>query len=147
MMRKALLLPLVTALLISCADSSSEEKQHEAAAKDSTDLGTYNGIPISEKEPDNYTGEYIELYKNGLPKMRGQKVNGVRQGKWQSWHPNGAKASEVSYVDGKENGKYIVYHDNGQIRHTGRYSMGEKVDKWKFYSEEGELVLDTIFNP
>ena len=138
------IIPIVVLILTfySCENEPIPEKEESIKKKQEL----YNGVPISEKEPDNYTGEYLELYNNSLPKMRGQKVDGIRQGKWKSWHFTGAIASEGTYIDGKEDGIYTVYFDNGQIRHKGRYEMGKQTGNWKFYSEEGELLLDSIFN-
>lgn len=108
---------------------------------------TYNGIPISKEEPEGYTGEVEVLYKNGLPKMKGFKRNGMREGRWQSWHPTGSPASECDYKEGKEHGEYIVFHEStGEIMITGQYEEGTKIGNWKFYNEEGKLVLDTLMS-
>lgn len=132
--------------LFSCNNNSDTETNSDNT-ETIEEVELYNGIPISKEEPDNYTGEYLELYKNDLPKMRGHKVDGIRQGKWQSWHFTGAIASEANYIDGKEDGLYTVYHDNGKIRHQGFYEMGIKKGSWKFFTEEGDLAIDTVFNP
>ena len=143
-MKLNILILLTIFTLFSCENDSNADLDIPEEELKEEDL--YNGVPISEKEPDNYTGEYLELYNNSLPKMRGQKVDGIRQGKWKAWHFTGAIASEGTYIDGKEDGIYTVYFDNGQIRHKGRYEMGKQTGNWKFYSEEGELLLDSIFN-
>ena len=140
------LLPFIFAIIIaltSCNNESSETLE-STSEEETKQTEMYNGIPITEKEPDNYTGEYLELYKNDLPKIRGHKVEGVRQGKWEGWHFTGAKASEGTYIDGKEDGVYTVYYDNGKIRYKGRYEMGTKTGSWKSYSEEGKLTLDSV---
>jgi antitoxin component YwqK of YwqJK toxin-antitoxin module len=132
---------LCIATLVSCNNSEPAELTTSAEKE----VETYNGIPISEKEPENYTGEYQEIYKNGLPKMKGLKISGKREGRWQSWHPTGAPASECDYKNGIEHGDYIVFHEEGGIMITGQYLEGKKVGQWKFYNEEGEIVLDTLF--
>ena len=143
MMHKLYILLFCFALL-SCNDEVQPIPEEESNTEEQE---LYNGMPVSKEEPDNYTGEYLELYNNDLPKMRGHKVDGLRQGKWESWHFTGTKASEGYYVDGKEHGIYTVFHENGKISHKGRFEMGKRIGSWKFYSEEGELILDSIFNP
>lgn len=134
-------------LLFSSCKNNQDNDKTDTLQDEPKEIEMYNGVPISEKEPDNYTGEYLELYKNDLPKIRGHKVNGVREGKWEGWHFTGAKASEGFYVNGKEDGVYTVYFDNGKVRYKGKYKMGVKVGSWRFYTEEGELYLDTIYKP
>lgn len=146
-MRCKLYLVLPLFLLNACTNTNDTDIDTDSNLTKDSIADTYNGMPISEKEPDNYTGEYLELYQNNLPKLRGQKVNGVRQGNWISWHPTGAKASEGFYIDGKLEGFYTVYFDNGKVRHKGYYKNDQKHGNWKFYYQDGSLALDTLFNP
>jgi hypothetical protein len=142
-MFKQLLTLLLFASLISCANN----EENTETTDQEKEVETYNGIPIADKEPENYSGEYQELYKNGLPKMKGLKVNGKREGRWQSWHPTGAPASECDYKNGVEHGEYIVFHEStGKPMITGKYSEGKKIGQWQFYNEEGQIILDTLFS-
>lgn len=129
-----------------CLFSCSNEETTIATPEPQKPVETYNGIPISEKEPENYTGPIEVLYNNGLPKMTGNKKNGLREGRWQSWHPTGAPASECDYKNGVEHGEYMVFHEStGKIMITGQYENGKKIGSWTFYDEDGKVALDTIF--
>jgi len=142
MKTKQYLLVFILVLGISCSENKEENPEQDTVQEKQD---TYNGIPISKKEPEAYTGEVEVLYKNGLPKMKGFKRNGLREGRWQSWHPTGVPASECDYKEGKEHGEYIVFHEStGEIMMTGQYDEGRKIGNWKFYNEEGKLVLDTL---
>jgi antitoxin component YwqK of YwqJK toxin-antitoxin module len=74
-------------------------------------------------------------------------------GKWQTFHWNGALASEVFYVNSAQtqsvwdslgrqqvthgNGKYTAWFPNGVVKEEGQYINGVKTGEWRGYTETG----------
>ena len=117
-----------------------------------------------------WQGNILDFYANGTIQMKGSykddKKNGVflyysdhntytsagrykddrAVGKWETFHPNGKKQSEVYYNDryylkslwdstGKPfvtegNGRVILYHNNGMVSEEGEYRDGNKEGYW-----------------
>ncbi len=75
--------------------------------------------------------------KDGVLVMRGEKVNGVRQGEWLSFFPDGSIRSRGNFVDSLQHGATTVYYEDGTTYYTGHYKKGQPVDQWIFFSPEG----------
>ena len=46
------------------------------------------------------SGQMVALYPNGLARLKGQYVNGKREGKWTFWTPDGKLESTTTYEKG-----------------------------------------------
>ena len=57
------------------------------------------------KEP--FTGMAKEIHPISGEEMMGKYVEGLKQGEWISYHPNGTLMSKITYLDGKEYGDEI----------------------------------------
>ena len=61
-------------------------------------------------------------WNNGNTRIKGQYINGKREGKW-TWHyengrlkmDDGPKSQEGNYKDGNKDGKWTYWNENGQI--------------------------------
>ena len=96
------------------------------------------------KPAKNNTSTYknVENYPNGNLKIKGDIVNGIKQGKWESFYENGNKWSECTYVFGKRNGIYKTFYPNGNLKMHGVYQEDKKVDVWFFYLENGKTYSE-----
>lgn len=74
------------------------------------------------------------------PRIEGETVDGLRQGPWVSYYPNGMVWSECTYVDGLEEGTYRAYRPNGHPYYVGHYTQGKPTGTWEYYDDEGNLV-------
>ena len=72
--------------------------------------------------------------------MRGEKINGKREGGWTSYFPNGNVRSQATFVNGLQQGPTVVYHENGNTFYAGWYKDGKPVKDWTFYDENGNPV-------
>lgn len=74
------------------------------------------------------------------PRIEGETIDGLRQGPWVSYYPNGMVWSECTYVDGLEEGTYRAYRPNGHPYYVGHYTKGKPSGTWEYYDDEGNLV-------
>ncbi len=112
-----------------------------AAACDQ-DPGTVKVPDPASPVKDTLTSEGIHEIrdKSGNVIMRGEMVDGVREGGWESYFPDGTLRSRGTFINGIQQGPTTVHHPNGAIFYTGWYKDGVPVNDWSFYNEEGEQV-------
>lgn len=71
-------------------------------------------------------------------------INGLREGVFKEYYPDGTLKEEKAFVNDSLNGKYFTYHSNGKIQRECHYqsnTYGSNYIGWnKNYNEEGELV-------
>ena len=70
--------------------------------------------------------------------------NGVLDGKFKAYYPNGNLQGEVIYKNGEMNGEYKEYNENKSIRLFGNYKNNLQDGEWKSYLEDG--TLESIVN-
>ncbi len=93
------------------------------------------------KTPDNWW--------NALPAAYVSQGEGVRHGKWISWHSNGEIKQQVDYEMGQLSGKFIVWHPSGELAIDGSYHYGKAVGEWTWRhpnglkKSQGEFVSGT----
>ncbi len=63
-----------------------------------------------------YTGNVKKLFDNGQVAIEGEVVNGLREGEWKWYYPDGKLKRTSIYKKGKKNGKTIYYYPNGKKR-------------------------------
>jgi antitoxin component YwqK of YwqJK toxin-antitoxin module len=63
-----------------------------------------------------YTGNVKKLYDNGQVAIEGKVVNGLREGEWKWYYPDGKLKRTSIYKKGKKNGKTIYFYPNGKKR-------------------------------
>jgi antitoxin component YwqK of YwqJK toxin-antitoxin module len=85
-------------------------------------------------------GEYIQYYKNGVTKMRGEMKDGKREGLWKSFYENGLPWSETTFKNGIKNGKTATWYENEKKRYDGYFKDDAESGKWTFWDEKGNLV-------
>lgn len=78
-------------------------------------------------------------YSCGALKVKGDFMNGKRNGLWESWHKNGNKWTEAEYLNGVQNGKAGHWFENGKPLYIGQYKDDKRSGTWKFYTEDGKL--------
>jgi antitoxin component YwqK of YwqJK toxin-antitoxin module len=81
-------------------------------------------------------------FDNGLPKMRGQYVEGKRVGRFIWWHSNGNKQLEGGYVKGNKTGLWVWRHKNGMKAIEGSYEDDIAAGIWKWWDAEGNVKAE-----
>ncbi len=87
-----------------------------------------------------------EQFYNDTGKLRvsANYKDGVLDGKFKAYYPNGNLQGEVIYKNGEMNGDFKEYHENKNIRLLGSYKNSLQDGEWKSYLEDG--TLETIVN-
>ena len=70
-------------------------------------------------------------WNNGNTRIKGQYINGKREGKW-TWHyenglkmDDGPKSQEGNYKDGNKDGKWTWWNEDGHIKSESTWQNGE----------------------
>jgi antitoxin component YwqK of YwqJK toxin-antitoxin module len=67
--------------------------------------------------------------------------DGVLNGLFESFHPNGQLEFRKNYKNGKQDGLYELFSENGQLLDRENYKNGREVSKTRFYyHENGQLI-------
>lgn len=94
--------------------------------------------------------EFNYLYKESFTikgktrfiSQEGNFVNGVEQGKWLLYFPDGNVFNSQEFVDGKLHGKFITFDRYGKTIVTGNYVSGEKDGEWLFENDKIKEVYN-----
>ena len=116
------------------------------------------------------TGPFEERIANGIITVRGQFINGLKNGLWhfysktgkiqeindyhldtldgiyQTYFPSGEKKTIGSYNKGQKHGKWIWATENKNFEMTGSFVNGEQDDEWNYYFSSGELSYVAHFS-
>lgn len=97
--------------------------------------------PLLILPPDSeYSGQYIDRYKNGIVKFRGTFRFGERHGQWFSFYPNGLLWSEMHYDKGLRHGPNTAFFENGKPRYSGFYKNDLVDSVWTYYDSTGTVL-------
>ncbi|MCB0807453.1 MAG: toxin-antitoxin system YwqK family antitoxin [Bacteroidales bacterium] len=87
------------------------------------------------------------IFKNGT--MIGEGIindEGIKDGPWKEYYPNGAIKSEGTYNNGNRTGQWKFYHPNGQLEQIGSYNKNGKEDgQWTWYYATGDLLREESY--
>lgn len=88
----------------------------------------------------------IEIYHpNASISMRGQTVNGERDGEWYAYDKDKHLLTIGNYKVGVDHGLKTVYYPTGQKYYEGNFDNGKKVGEWTFWDENGKIVQKQDF--
>ena len=108
---------------------------------------TEDGILIDNANfKDGERDGLTEQFYNDTGKLRvsANYKNGVLEGEFKAYYPNGNLQGEVNYVNGEMNGDFKEYYENKKIRLSGSYKNSLQEGEWKSYLEDG--TLESIVN-
>jgi len=71
---------------------------------------------------------------------QGEYRNGVKQGTFTSYHPNGTMAMRVQFAGGVENGPVTTWHPNGAKALEGEYRDGKGYGAWTKWDADGNVI-------
>lgn len=105
----------------------------------------YTGIVKYKKDIEFYVdgipdGKWISFYPNGRLKAIENWKNGELNGKYILYNKEGIKTFETYYVSGKDHGLFKLFHNNGKPHVIGEFSYGKNIGIWFYYNQNGKLV-------
>jgi len=59
---------------------------------------------------------------------------------------NGQLIHTSTYTDGIIDGKYLSYYPNGHVRTAGEYKVGQKIGVWSRFDENGTLISEEKYD-
>lgn len=141
--------------LLSC--SGSPEKNKETIKIDSIIYkpgtkepftGTWKGSTDSMKiifdvVNGKKEGKFESYYPNGKMLMSGNMKNNRNVGEWKYFYANGNLESEGIFENDKPIGKWSWYYPDGTLRQTGYYASGKRDSIWKAFDTTG-ILIDSI---
>lgn len=81
-----------------------------------------------------------QFHENGRIHVRGQLIEDVREGTWNTYRENGNPWSQVDYQHGVKEGLFRTWHPNGLPHIEGQHSAGQPAGEWTFFSTQGQVV-------
>ena len=92
-----------------------------------------------------YTGKCYQYFKSGQKGLKGQLVNGKRDGQWDYWYSDGQQKLSVQYKNGEKTGDWIFWYPNGQMKSKTHYVNGklEGINQWWY--ENSQMEKEALF--
>jgi len=109
------IISIVTILVIGCSNNRVRKEFYSSGE-----------LKVERIYQSRDTSTYLEttFFPNGVKKSRGNYVNGIRDGLWQSGFPNGQLKVMGNYVNGKREGIWQGWFADGGERWRAEYING-----------------------
>ncbi len=108
-------------------------------------------VPQGVRREFSEDGEVVAgfIFKDGI--LLGEGIideEGLKDGPWKEYYPNGVLKSIGTYHTGKRIGDWKFYYPNDQLEQIGSYNKDGKADgAWTWYYATGDLLREeTYFN-
>ena len=78
-------------------------------------------------------------------KLNQTDAQGLRQGLWERYWPNGNLWWKGSYLNGKQTGLWEWHWSNGNLWYKGSFLNGKEIGTWEWY-DENETLQEVIYH-
>ena len=85
-------------------------------------------------------GKWVSFYPNGKIKSIENWRQGKLNGKYVLYTEDGNKVFQTYYVNGKDHGNFELYHESGKIHIAGNFINGKATNVWKYYDKKGRFI-------
>lgn len=93
-----------------------------------------------------FTGILYGKYDNGNYQTMQEYVDGVGNGKWVDFNPEGVMECEGTYKNNRVEGPVTFFYENGTVKSEGQYLHWKRpIGEWKYYDLKGNLVHTMIY--
>jgi antitoxin component YwqK of YwqJK toxin-antitoxin module len=73
-------------------------------------------------------------------------VNGIGNGSWVQFNPDGTKLEQGTYNDNRVEGPVVQFYEDGSIKAKGQYLHWKKpIGKWIYYDRKGKVVHEMTY--
>lgn len=91
-------------------------------------------------------GEFILYFPNGNIEIKGKIVDGENEGEWNYYYPNRSLESQGNFKNDLVDGKWVWYFPNGNLKEEGKYVEGKREGEWlSYYNDGGELYIKRYY--
>jgi len=107
-----------------------------------------NGRKIAEGNYRNEKKDSIWKYYSdydGVLLSEEQFTEGIKNGLFRTFYPDGKVAEAINYRDGKKDGDWIQYFDDGKLKFKGAYFADEKEGAFTGYFPDGRINLSGAY--
>src|SRR6185369_14012722 len=93
----------------------------------------------------NYSGKLLhgafeKFNRNHALIEKGKFENGLKEGTWTRWYPDGKFQSNYRWRNGARHGRFEEYHLGGGISRAGSYSRDKLSGSVKVYDKNGSMT-------
>lgn len=81
---------------------------------------------------DTYNSTFPFTDQNIFVAEEGEFKNGLTNGPWKTYYPDGSSFANVSFVEGLKQGDFISYNPKGKVEIFGTYINDKKEGEWLF---------------
>ena len=128
------------------------EKKYNAKFIDGKPDGNYSEYDnkgritkkIEYKEGSILSEHHIIRDASGITEYH--KSNGVLDGKWTRWYPNGNKAEQGTYMNGKKNGSWNGWFKTNKKNYNSNYDNGKRAGNYIEWDTKGKKVKDIEYS-
>ena len=101
---------------------------------------------MSRNAVQSRNGKWKEFNKHAVLIAEGHYVNNKKHGVWREYYDsNGGLMIEEAYLNGVKHGRFASFHPNGQILSEGEFQYGSREGCFKVYDENGTHVRNIVF--
>ncbi len=88
-----------------------------------------------------YTGVLYGLYDHGELMTVQQYVDGIGNGYWMQFNPDGTLAEKGTYRNNKVEGPVTQFYEDGSVKAEGQYRHWKlPIGLWRYYDRNGQVV-------
>lgn len=88
-----------------------------------------------------FTGILYGRYANGQLLTMQEYVDGIGNGTWVDFDPQGRKERQGTYVNNRVEGPVTLYYESGAIKAKGQYRHWKQpIGEWIYYDEKGNVA-------
>lgn len=97
------------------------------------------GLLISDEEylNDKRNGSLRIFYPDSTVAEMINYKNGIKNGEWIKYYPDGSIIFRTNYVNGKLNGNFEAFFKDGKLEVSGRYKSGLRDGLWMINNKDG----------
>jgi hypothetical protein len=92
-----------------------------------------------------FTGQVLDYYTDGSPRLRSAVVEGLLHGESTGWFTDGAVELQEQFQAGFAEGTRTTWHPNGQKRSEGQLREGRQQGRYQQWDESGRLTAEAEF--
>ncbi len=90
-------------------------------------------------------GPYARYYPDGSRAVQGAWNDNQEDGTWVWWHENGEESARGRYIRGRQSGSWSWYWSNGHRSREGDYLQGREAGTWTAWFESGRKKEEGLY--
>lgn len=103
----------------------------------------YTDIPCVANDTDATVNSFVTIYygNSNQVKSEGTYMNGMKNGEWKTYYPNGNLKFDGKYRLGQIDGFWNIYYENGNLHSHGQFEDCQRISLWNHFYEDRSNAL------